>query len=38
MKKRYIVRLTEVERQGLGELVYKGKAAAYRRTHAQILL
>ncbi|SEM80756.1 hypothetical protein [Nitrosomonas marina] len=35
MKKRYIVRLTEEEREWLEELVYKGKAAAYRRTHAQ---
>ena len=38
MKKRYIIRLTEAERQRLEDLVYKGKAAAYRRTHAQILL
>lgn len=38
MKKRYIVRLTEEERERLEELVYKGKAAAYRRTHAQIML
>lgn len=38
MKKKYIVRLTETERQGLEDLVRKGKVAAYRRTHAQILL
>ena len=34
----YIVRLTLNERQALEDLVHKGKAAAYRRTHAQILL
>lgn len=38
MKKKYIVRLSEEERQHLSDLVRKGKAAAYRRTHAQILL
>lgn len=38
MKNKYIVRLTEVERQRLEELIYKGKAATYRRTRAQILL
>ena len=38
MKKRYIIRLTETERQALKDLVRKGKVAAYRRTHAQILL
>jgi len=38
MKKKYIVRLTMDERQALEDLVHKGKAAAYRRTHAQILL
>jgi len=38
MKKKYIVRLTAEERQELEDLVHKGKAAAYRRTHAQILL
>ena len=38
MKKKYIVRLTMEERQALEDLVHKGKAAAYRRTHAQILL
>lgn len=38
MKRKYIVRLTAKERQALEELVHKGKTAAYRRTHAQILL
>lgn len=38
MKKKYVVRLTEEERQALEALVRKGKAAAYRRTHAQVLL
>jgi len=38
MNKRYIVRLTEGERGALGQLVSKGKAAARKRTHAQVLL
>ncbi len=38
MKKKYIVRLTAKERQELEDLVHKGRTAAYRRTHAQILL
>ena len=38
MKKKYIIRLSEEERQYLTGLVRKGKVAAYRRTHAQILL
>ena len=38
MKKKYIVCLSAAERQQLTELVHKGKAAAYRRAHAQILL
>jgi transposase len=38
MKKKYIVRLAEEERQALTRLVRTGKAAAYRRTHAQVLL
>ena len=38
MKKKYIVRLSAEERQQLTELVHKGRVAAYRRTHAQILL
>lgn len=38
MKKKYIVRLTATERQSLWNLVKKGRAAAYRRSHAQVLL
>ena len=38
MKKKYLVRLSAEERQNLTDLVRKGKVAAYRRTHAQILL
>lgn len=38
MKKKYIVRLSAEERQALGAVLRKGKAAAYRRSHAQILL
>jgi len=38
MRKKYIVRLTPEERGELQELVKKGKAAAYKRLHAQILL
>jgi len=38
MKKKYIIRLSEEERQNLTELVRTGKVAAYRRMHAQILL
>ncbi len=38
MNKKYIVRLTEGEREALGQLVSKGKAAARKRTHAQVLL
>lgn len=38
MKKKCIVRLTEQERSDLVGMVRHGKAAAYRRTHAQILL
>lgn len=38
MSKKYIVRLSKEERKELTELVNKGKAAAYKRTHAQILL
>ena len=38
MNKKYIVRLTEGERAALGQLVSKGKAAARKRTHAQVLL
>ena len=38
MKKKYLVRLSASERAQLTGLIRKGKAAAYRRTHAQILL
>ena len=38
MKKKNIVRRSGEERQRLRDLVRKGKAAGYRRTHAQILL
>lgn len=38
MKKKYIIRLSAQERQELTDLVRQGKVAAYRRTHAQILL
>ena len=38
MTKKYIVRLSTEERNELTELVNKGKAAAYKRVHAQILL
>ena len=38
MRKKYIVRLTAEERTELHGLVNKGKAAAYKRLHAQILL
>jgi transposase len=36
--KKYIVTLTEEERAGLEQLVRTGKAAAYKITHARILL
>jgi len=38
MPKKYIVRLSADERKELKALVNKGKAAAYKRLHAQILL
>ena len=38
MKKKYLIWLSAEERQRLTDLVRKGKVAAYRRTHAQILL
>jgi transposase len=38
MKRRYLVKLSAAEREQLRELVDKGKAAAYRRRNAQILL
>ena len=38
MEKKYLVQLSASERAQLTGLIRKGKAAAYRRTHAQILL
>jgi len=38
MKKRYVVRLSGVEREQLEGLVKQGREAAYRRRHAQVLL
>jgi transposase len=38
VKKKYIVKLTKDERQELADLVRKGKVAAHKRSHAQILL
>ncbi len=38
MNKRYIVKLSKSERNRLSDLVNKGKEAAYRRRHAQLLL
>ena len=38
MKKKYLVRLSQEERQRLTDIVRKGRAAAYRRMHAQVLL
>ncbi len=38
MRKRYVVKLTQAEREQLEGLVNKGKVAAYRRKHAQVLL
>ena len=38
MNKKYIVRLSDEERRHLTELTRKGKAAAYKIRHAQILL
>jgi len=38
MTKKYVVRLSLEERQELEELVSKGKAAAHKHKHAQILL
>lgn len=38
MRKKYIVRLTTAERQKLQQMVSKGRAAAYRIKHANILL
>lgn len=38
MKKRYVVRLSAEERGQLEDVVNRGREAAYRRRHAQILL
>ena len=38
MAKLYRVKLTEIERSELQEIIRKGKAAAYKRLYAQILL
>ena len=38
MKKLYAVRLTLEERERLHDLVHKGRVAAYKRRHAQVLL
>lgn len=38
MNKKYIVRLTEAEREYLEQIVSKGKAAAYKIKHANLLL
>jgi len=38
MKKRYVIRLTPEEREHLEGVVHRGRQAAYRRRHAQVLL
>ena len=38
MKKRYVVRLTSEERTRLEGLIKRGREAAYRRRHAEVLL
>lgn len=38
MKKRYVVKLTSDERDQLNNLINRGREAAYRRRHAQVLL
>ena len=38
LAKKYIVRLTEEERTDLESLIHKGKVAAHKRLHAEILL
>ena len=37
-KKKYIVSLTDEERQGLEQFTHTGKASAYKINHARILL
>lgn len=38
MKKRYVVKLTSEERDHLKGIINRGREAAYRRRHAQVLL
>ncbi len=38
MKKRYIVKLTSEERDQLESIINRGREAAYRRRHAQVLM
>jgi hypothetical protein len=38
MKKRYVVKLSSEEREQLEGLINRGREAAYRRRHAQVLL
>jgi hypothetical protein len=38
VKKKYLVRLTEAERSSLESLIHKGKEAAHKRLHAEIVL
>jgi hypothetical protein len=38
LAKKYIVRLTEEERNDLESLIHKGKVAAHKRLHTEILL
>jgi hypothetical protein len=38
LAKKYIVRLTKEERTDLESLIHKGKVAAHKRLHAEILL
>lgn len=38
MKKRYVVKLTLEERDQLADLINRGREAAYRRRHAQVLM
>lgn len=38
MKKRYVVKLTLAERDQLEGLITRGREAAYRRRHAQVLM
>ncbi len=38
MKKRYVVKLTSTERDQLDGIIKRGREAAYRRRHAQVLM